>query len=121
VGRKAEASSLPACLCCNKAFILSEAQLIESTLLLLPLLHQAARKAASQPLCGASLPATLHSPRAARESMMRFTHSSCSTLRGVSPLVMAATKATIRATRLIVSCRAGQRWGRGGGMVGRQQ
>lgn len=36
--------------------------------------------------------------------MIRFTHSSCSTFRGVSPLLTAATKATMRATRLMVSC-----------------
>ena len=35
--------------------------------------------------------------------MMRLTHSSCMTLRGVSPLVTAATKATTRATKLTVS------------------
>mmetsp|Transcript_4769 Transcript_4769/g.13710 ORF Transcript_4769/g.13710 Transcript_4769/m.13710 type:complete len:201 (+) Transcript_4769:2414-3016(+) len=43
------------------------------------------------------------SARAPRESMMRLTHSSCSTLRGVSPLPTAATKATTSATKLTVS------------------
>lgn len=43
------------------------------------------------------------SPRAASASMMRFTQSSCSTLRGICPVVTAATKATTSATRLMVS------------------
>ena len=43
------------------------------------------------------------SPRAPRASMMRLTHSSWMTLRGVSPLVTAATKAITSATKLTVS------------------
>mmetsp|Transcript_23162 Transcript_23162/g.59346 ORF Transcript_23162/g.59346 Transcript_23162/m.59346 type:complete len:387 (+) Transcript_23162:1106-2266(+) len=43
------------------------------------------------------------SASAARESMMRFTHRSCSTVRGVPRPVTAATKATVSATRLTVS------------------
>lgn len=53
------------------------------------------------------------SPSAAIASMIRFTHSSCSTFSGVSPLVTAATAATASATKLIVSwnCRHGKKPG----------
>mmetsp|Transcript_12307 Transcript_12307/g.35035 ORF Transcript_12307/g.35035 Transcript_12307/m.35035 type:complete len:205 (-) Transcript_12307:2124-2738(-) len=47
--------------------------------------------------------ASVASAKAAKESMIRLTQSSCNTFSGVSPVDTAATNATIRATKLIVS------------------
>lgn len=43
------------------------------------------------------------SPSAPRASMMRFTHSSWITVKGVSPLLMAATKESTSATKFTVN------------------